>query len=308
MHGDEHKGTRCSARRSRWRWVSCSSALFASLRIAGPSESWRPSASCSSPSRARSTLQPSCVASPSLRPWCEGWRSPSAGSRGCLPPSGCCAPTIARRHCWRSSFAAASASPDCSSHGHSGLGRCLPHRGRRAHRAARSGPLPAHGGLEPSEPQLCRRTDPLCWLRGRVRRTSRAAFEDRRTQRRDRRTRDGSDHARRDVRATGGAEPAALFLIPSGTFGDSPELLRCEQIGRAVEVGQTHWQVGTVELEGRSYEGVTGEATPHCARPAADTYRIAEHRHRRHGLPHLRVNRGRRRASKHGAPNGQRVG
>ena len=47
-----------------------------------------------------------------------------------------------------------------------------------------------------------------------------------------------------------GAEPAALFRIPSGTFGDSPELLRCEQIGRAVEVGQTHWQVGTVEFEG----------------------------------------------------------
>ena len=53
-------------------------------------------------------------------------------------------------------------------------------------------------------------------------------------------------------------------------------MLRCEQIGRAVEVGQTHWQVGTVEFEGRSYEGVTGEATFTVPDLPADTYRIAE--------------------------------
>ena len=73
-----------------------------------------------------------------------------------------------------------------------------------------------------------------------------------------------------------GTEPAALFLIPSGTFGDSPESLQCEQVGRAVEVGVTHWQVGTVEFEGQSYDGVIGEATFTVPDLPADTYRIAE--------------------------------
>jgi hypothetical protein len=73
-----------------------------------------------------------------------------------------------------------------------------------------------------------------------------------------------------------GTEPAALFLIPSGTFGDSPELLRCEQVGRAIEVGETHWQFGTVEFEGASYDGVIGEATFTVPDLPADLYRIAE--------------------------------
>ena len=73
-----------------------------------------------------------------------------------------------------------------------------------------------------------------------------------------------------------GTEPGSLFMIPSGTFGDSPEALRCEVIGGAVEVGQTHWQDGTVEYEGASYAGVIGEATFTIPQLAVDTYRLAE--------------------------------
>lgn len=71
-------------------------------------------------------------------------------------------------------------------------------------------------------------------------------------------------------------ESGALFMIPSGTFGDSPESLRCEQVGRAVEVGQIHWTAGTVEYEGASYLGVIGEVTFTVPQLAVDTYRLAE--------------------------------
>lgn len=67
----------------------------------------------------------------------------------------------------------------------------------------------------------------------------------------------------------------ALFMIPSGTFGDSPESLRCEQVPRAIEVGQIHWTSGTVEYEGESYAGVTGESTFTVPHLPVDTYRIA---------------------------------
>jgi len=73
-----------------------------------------------------------------------------------------------------------------------------------------------------------------------------------------------------------GTEPGALFIIPSGTFGDSPESLPCEVIGGAVEVGQIRWQDGTVEYEGASYAGVIGEATFTIPQLAVDTYRLAE--------------------------------
>lgn len=42
-------------------------------------------------------------------------------------------------------------------------------------------------------------------------------------------------------------DSGALFMIPSGTFGDSPESLPCEQVGGAVEVGQIQWTAGAVE-------------------------------------------------------------
>jgi hypothetical protein len=71
-------------------------------------------------------------------------------------------------------------------------------------------------------------------------------------------------------------ESGALFMIPSGTFGDSPESLRCEQVGRAVEVGQIHWTAGTVEYAGASYAGVTGEVTFTVPQLPVDTYRLAE--------------------------------
>jgi hypothetical protein len=71
-------------------------------------------------------------------------------------------------------------------------------------------------------------------------------------------------------------ESGALFMIPSGTFGDSPESLRCEQVGRAVEVGQIQWTAGTVEYEGESDAGVTGEVTFTVPQLAVDTYRLAE--------------------------------
>lgn len=67
----------------------------------------------------------------------------------------------------------------------------------------------------------------------------------------------------------------ALFMIPSGTFGDSPESLRCEQVPRAVEVGQIDWTPGTVEYEGESYAGVTGESTFTVPQLSVDSYRIA---------------------------------
>lgn len=67
----------------------------------------------------------------------------------------------------------------------------------------------------------------------------------------------------------------ALFLIPSGTFGDSPESLRCEQVPRAIEVGRIAWTPGTVEYQGASYPGVTGETTFTVPELPVDTYRIA---------------------------------
>lgn len=74
----------------------------------------------------------------------------------------------------------------------------------------------------------------------------------------------------------GRSDAGALFMIPSGTFGDSPDSLRCEQVGRAVEVGLIHWTAGTVEYEGASYAGVTGEATFTVPQLPVDTYRLAE--------------------------------
>jgi len=71
-------------------------------------------------------------------------------------------------------------------------------------------------------------------------------------------------------------ESGALFMIPSGTFGDSPESLSCDQVGRAVEVAQIHWTPGTVVYDGESYAGVTGEVTFTVPQIAADTYRLAE--------------------------------
>ena len=71
-------------------------------------------------------------------------------------------------------------------------------------------------------------------------------------------------------------ETGALFMIPSGTFGDSPESLRCEQVGGAVEVGQIRWTAGTVEYDGTSYAGVTGDITFVVPPLAAGTYRLAE--------------------------------
>ena len=68
----------------------------------------------------------------------------------------------------------------------------------------------------------------------------------------------------------------ALFMIPSGTFGDSPEALRCEQVGRAIEVGTIHWTAGTVDYEGVSYAGVTGEVTFTVPQVPVDAYRLAE--------------------------------
>jgi hypothetical protein len=68
----------------------------------------------------------------------------------------------------------------------------------------------------------------------------------------------------------------ALFMIPSGTFGDSLESLPCDQVGRAVEVAQIHWTPGTVPYEGESYAGVTGEVTFTVPQLAVDTYRLAE--------------------------------
>ena len=77
-------------------------------------------------------------------------------------------------------------------------------------------------------------------------------------------------------RSRDGSATRALFMIPSGTFGDSPESLPCEVIGGAVEVGQTRWQDGTVEYEGASYAGVIGEATFSIPQLAVDTYWLAE--------------------------------
>ena len=74
-----------------------------------------------------------------------------------------------------------------------------------------------------------------------------------------------------------GTEPSPLFLIPSGTFGDSPSNNEsCEDVARAIEVGETHWQAGMVEFEGALYEGVIGGATFTVPDLQADTYRIAE--------------------------------
>lgn len=73
-----------------------------------------------------------------------------------------------------------------------------------------------------------------------------------------------------------GTESGALFMIHSGTFGDSPESLPCEKVGGAVEVGQIEWTVGTVEYEGMSYAGVTGEATFTVPHVAVGTYWLAE--------------------------------
>jgi hypothetical protein len=73
-------------------------------------------------------------------------------------------------------------------------------------------------------------------------------------------------------------------------FGDSPESLRCEQVGRAVEVGQIQGTAGTVEYEGESYAGVTGEGTFAVPQLAVDTYRLAESIESRvNRMPHFRV-------------------
>jgi hypothetical protein len=75
---------------------------------------------------------------------------------------------------------------------------------------------------------------------------------------------------------TAGTGPAPLFMIPSGTWGDSPDSLPCDQVGRAIEVGQTHWQAGAVEFEGATYEGVIGASTFTVPAVPPDTYRLAE--------------------------------
>jgi hypothetical protein len=66
----------------------------------------------------------------------------------------------------------------------------------------------------------------------------------------------------------------AVFMIPTGTFGDSRESLRCEQVGRAIQVGQIQWLPGTVEYEGVTYDGVTGEATFTVPQVAVDRYSL----------------------------------
>ena len=58
-----------------------------------------------------------------------------------------------------------------------------------------------------------------------------------------------------------GGAPGQLFMIPHGTWGDSPDSLRCEEVGGAIVVGQIHWQIGTVEYQGTTYDGFEGEAT-----------------------------------------------
>lgn len=73
-----------------------------------------------------------------------------------------------------------------------------------------------------------------------------------------------------------GTKPAPLFLIPSGTWGDSPSHEPCDDVGRSIEVGETHWQAGMVEFEGALYEGVIGGATFTMPDVPADTYSIAE--------------------------------
>jgi hypothetical protein len=72
-------------------------------------------------------------------------------------------------------------------------------------------------------------------------------------------------------------ESGALFMIPIGTFGDAgPESLPCDQFGGAVGIGQIHWTAGTVDYEGETYAGVTGEATFTVPQLAVDTYWLAE--------------------------------
>jgi hypothetical protein len=74
-----------------------------------------------------------------------------------------------------------------------------------------------------------------------------------------------------------GTEPGSLFLIAGGTFGDAgPETVPCDTVPGAVEVGQMHWQAGTVEFEGESYSGVVGEGTFTVPQVKADVYRLAE--------------------------------
>ena len=74
-----------------------------------------------------------------------------------------------------------------------------------------------------------------------------------------------------------GTEPGSLFLIAAGTFGDAgPEMMPCETIPGAVEVGEVHWQPGTVEFEGDSYSGVVGQGTFTVPQLTADVYRLAE--------------------------------
>jgi hypothetical protein len=73
-----------------------------------------------------------------------------------------------------------------------------------------------------------------------------------------------------------GTAAAPLFVIPSGTFGDSPEAIRCESVPRAVDVGTTQWRAGSVDYEGASYAGFVGEATFTVPDVPPDTYRLAE--------------------------------
>lgn len=74
-----------------------------------------------------------------------------------------------------------------------------------------------------------------------------------------------------------GTEPGSLFLIAPGTFGDAgPETMPCDTVAGAVEVGEMHWQAGTVEFEGKSYSGVVGDGTFIVPQLTPDVYRLAE--------------------------------
>jgi hypothetical protein len=72
-----------------------------------------------------------------------------------------------------------------------------------------------------------------------------------------------------------------IFMIPSGTWGDSPDDLLCEQVGRAIEVGQIVWQTGTVQYQGATYEGFEGHSTFVVPDVPEDTYRLAQTIHTR---------------------------
>jgi hypothetical protein len=73
-----------------------------------------------------------------------------------------------------------------------------------------------------------------------------------------------------------GTEPAPLLMIPEGTWGDSPDDLRCEEVGGAVEVGETTWRPGTVEWQGVAYDGVLGQSVFVLPALTPGNYRLAE--------------------------------